>query len=71
MKQTTVKSGLMKVAIIGMTVMALGLVFYYIMQHRLQHDVENLAQGDRTVLVNRIMDVYSKQYSNIVRDNSA
>ena len=61
----------MKVAIIGMTVMVLGLVFYYIMQHRLQHDVENLAQGDRTVLVNRIMDVYSKQYSNIVRDNSA
>ena len=71
MKQTSVKSGLMKVAVIGASVMVLCLVFYYMMQHRLQRDVEQLAQGDRTILANRIMDVYSKQYSNIVRDNSA
>lgn len=71
MKQTSVKSGLMKVAVIGVLIMVGCLIFYYINQHKLQRDVERLAQGDRTVLANRIMDVYSKQYSNIVRDNSA
>jgi len=71
MKNTSVKSGLMKVSVIGVAVMVSCLVFYYIMQLRQQHDIEQLAQGDRTVLVNRILDVYSKQYSNIVRDNSA
>ncbi len=68
---TSVKSGLMKVSVCGVLVMVLCLVFYYIMQLRQQHDIEQLAQGDRTTLVNRILEVYSKQYSNIVRDNSA
>ena len=70
-QHTSVKSGLMKVAVIGTLIMVGCLVFYYIKQHNLQRDVEELAQGDRTILANRIMDVYSKQYSNIVRDNSA
>ena len=70
-EHTSVKSGLMKVSLIGVAVMVSCLIFYYIMQLRQQHDIEQLAQGDRTVLVNRILDVYSKQYSNIVRDNSA
>ena len=61
----------MKVSVIGVAVMVSCLVFYYIMQLRQQHDIEQLAQGDRTILANRILDVYSKQYSNIVRDNSA
>ena len=71
MKNTSVKSGLMKVAVIGVSIMVLCLIFYYVMQLRQQRDIEQLAQGDRTTLVNRILEVYSKQYSNIVRDNSA
>ena len=70
-KHTSVKSGLMKVSIIGVSVMVLCLIFYYVMQLRQQRDIEKLAQGDRNTLVNRILEVYSKQYSNIVRDNSA
>lgn len=71
MKNTSVKSGLMKVSVIGVVIMVGCLVFFYVMQLRQQHDIEQLAQGDRSVLVNRILDVFSKQYSNIVRDNSA
>lgn len=61
----------MKVAVIGVVVMVVLLVFYYIMQAKQRQGIEQLAQGDRTILVNRILEVYSKQYSNIVRDNSA
>ena len=61
----------MKVAVIGVSIMVLCLIFYYVMQLRQQRDIEQLAQGDRTTLVNRSLEVYSKQYSNIVRDNSA
>lgn len=71
MKNKTVKSGIVKVAVIGVSVMVLCLVFYYIMLVKQQRKIEQLARNDRSVLVDRILTIYSKQYSNIVRDNSA
>ncbi len=71
MKGTSVRTGIMKVSIIGVSIMMVCLAFYYIMQIKQRQSIEELAQGDRTTLANRILDVYSRQYANIVRDNSA
>jgi serine phosphatase RsbU (regulator of sigma subunit) len=71
MKTKSVKSGILRVAIIGLSVMVLSLVFYYIMQVKQQHNIEQLVRNDRTTLVNKVLNIYSQQYSNIVRDNSA
>ena len=71
MKKNSVKSGIMKVAIIGVVIMVVLLVFNYVMQVRQQRSIEQLARADHNILVDRILTIYSKQYSNIVRDNSA
>ncbi|MCR5455937.1 MAG: SpoIIE family protein phosphatase [Bacteroidales bacterium] len=71
MEVNSVKSGLVKVSVIGLSIMVLCLVFYYIMQLRQQHAIEQISQADRAILAQKIIDVYSQQCSNIVRDNSA
>ena len=71
MNKNSVKSGIMKVAIIGVVIMVVLLVFNYVMQVRQQRSIEQLTRADHNILVDRILTIYSKQYSNIVRDNSA
>lgn len=71
MKGSSVKSGIIKVSVIGVSVMVFGLVFYYFMQIRHNRSIEQLSRNDRSMLATKILEIHSKQYSNIVRDNSA
>jgi len=71
MKGKSVKSGIVKVAVIGLLVMVSCLVFYYVMQVFQQKEIAQLARYDRNILVNRILEVYSAKYSSIINDNSA
>ena len=50
MKKNSVKSGIMKVAIIGVVIMVVLLVFNYVMQVRQQRSIEQLARADRNNL---------------------
>ncbi len=71
MKAKTVQKGVMRVAIIGLATMLLCLVLYYIYQYRQLKVVEQLSKNDRELLIDRVLLVTSRQYTNVIHDNSA
>ncbi|MBR4213686.1 MAG: SpoIIE family protein phosphatase [Bacteroidales bacterium] len=71
MNNKTVQSGIMRVAAFGAAVMVIGLILYYIFQYRQNQAVQRYAKQDKEMLINTVLGVTLRQYSNIVHDNSA
>lgn len=71
MNSKTVQSGILRVALLGAIIMIIALILYYMFQYRQLNAVREYSKKDKELLIDRILDVTYRQYTNIVHDNSA